>query len=207
MEAYHYSAKFYDPLISSLIRPIRKRIVSIVKHYRYERILDVCCGTGDQLRLLAQEGFRGEGIDLSESMLAVAKKSAGAFTCVQGDAAQMPFETESYDLTMIAFALHEKEGETARGILSEILRVTKEGGDVLIVDYAPSEETSPLYRRLITFIEWIAGGEHYRNFKSYTQNGGLQGLLEGLPLREKKRYVFAGGGVVLLLLEKGGDHS
>lgn len=202
MEEYQYSAKFYDPILFPFIRPIRNKVIALVKQYQYKSILDVCCGTGDQLKLLKQHGFDGEGIDLSDAMLSVAGKGEHKADCIRQDATQMHYENEKFDLVMTAFSLHEKSHASSRKIVEEMVRVTSEGGDILIVDYELSEKTSTLSKILIYFIEWVAGGEHYRNFRSYIKKGGLPELLSGITLTEVERHYFGQYGIVLLLLRK-----
>ena len=202
MQEYQYSAKVYDPILSPFIRPIRNRVTALVKKYKYRSILDVCCGTGDQLKLLKEQGFEGEGIDLSDAMLRVAAKGEHTVNCIQQDATQMHYDDLKFDLVMTAFSLHEKSHNSARKIVEEMVRVTSEGGDILIVDYELSDKTSKLSKALIYFIEWVAGGDHYRNFKSYIKKGGLPELLSGITLTEVKRYYFAKHGIVLILYRK-----
>ena len=202
MEEYQYTAKVYDPILFPFIRPIRNKVIALVKQYQYKLILDVCCGTGDQLKLLKQHGFNGEGIDLSDAMLSVAGKGEHKADCIRQDATQMQYENTRFDLVMTAFSLHEKSHVSARKIVEEMVRVTAEGGDILIVDYELSEKTSALSQMLIYFIEWVAGGEHYRNFKSYIEKGGLPELLSGITLTEVERHYFSQYGIVLLLLRK-----
>ncbi len=202
MEEYEYSAKFYDSILFPFIRPIRNKVVTLAKQYQYKSILDVCCGTGDQLKLLKQHGFDGEGIDLSDAMLSVAGKGEHKADCIRQDATQMHYENVKFDLVMTAFSLHEKNHASARKIVEEMVRVTSEGGDILIVDYELSEKTSILSKILIYFIEWVAGGEHYRNFRSYIKKGGLPELLSGIKLKEVQRHYFGQYGIVLLLLRR-----
>ncbi len=202
MQEYQYSAKFYDPLLAPFIRPIRHRIITLIKHYRYKSILDVCCGTGDQLKLLKEHGFDAEGIDISDAMLSVAKRGKHKADCKNQDATDMDYKDTKFDLTMTAFALHEKSHISARKIVKEMLRVTSETGDILIVDYELSDKTSTLSKKLIYLIEWIAGGEHYQNFKDYIGKGGLPALLSNTSLTEVKRYYFGQHGIVLVLLRK-----
>ncbi len=202
MEEYRYTAKIYDRLLGPFINPIRRRVLALVKKYQYRSILDVCCGTGDQLKLLGQHGFNAEGIDLSDAMLEVAQQGDHKATCIKQDATKMHYGDEKFDLAMTAFALHEKEHDSARKIVEEMVRVTKEGGDILIVDYELSEKTSHFSKWMIYFIEWIAGGDHYRNFKSYIKNDGLPDLLSGIELREVERYYFGQHGIVLVLYRK-----
>ena len=92
MKEYQYSAKFYDPLLFPFIRPIRNKVIALVKRYNYKSILDVCCGTGDQLKLLKQHGFESEGIDLSDAMLSVAGKGEHKADCMHQDATHMHYE-------------------------------------------------------------------------------------------------------------------
>ena len=202
MKEYEYSAKFFYTLFFHFISPIRNKVIALVKQYRYVSILDVCCGTGDQLKLLKQHGFDGEGIDLSDAMLNVADKGEHKANCIHHDATQMHYENAKFDLVMTAFSLHEKSHTSAHKIVEEMVRVTSEGGDILIVDYELSEKTSALSKILIYFIEWLAGGEHYRNFKSYVNKGGLPELLSGITLTEVERHYFGQYGIVLLLLRR-----
>ena len=202
MEEYQYSARFYDRLLFPFIQPIRNRVLKIIQRYQYETILDVCCGTGDQLKLLKAHGLDGEGVDISDAMLNIASKGEFKANCTHQDASKMDYKDENFSLVMTAFALHEKEHDTARKIVEEMVRVTVKGGDVLIVDYELGEKTSILSKMSIYFIEWLAGGEHYRNFKSYIKKGGLPELLSGITLREVKRYYFGQHGIVLLLLRR-----
>ncbi len=199
MQEYHYSARFYDTILSPFITPIRRRVISLVQKYRYRAILDVCCGTGDQLKLLKKHGFDAEGVDISDAMLSVARKGEHSAHCIHEDATEMHYGDAKFDLVMTAFALHEKDHTTARKIVEEMYRVTAEGGSMLIVDYEISEKTSSFAKALITLIEWFAGGEHYQNFKAYKQKGGLPTLLTGIPVTEIERHYFARHGVVLVL--------
>jgi len=202
MEEYRYAAKIYDPLLFPFIRPIRNKVIELVKQYRYRSILDVCCGTGDQLKLLKQHGFDGEGIDISEAMLSVARNGKVKADCKYQDATQMHYRETKFGLVMTAFSLHEKPHAAARRIAKEMVRVTADGGDILIVDYELSEKTSTLSKKLIYFIEWIAGGEHYQNFKAYIDQGGLPALLSGITLTEVQRHYFGQNGIVLILFRK-----
>jgi len=202
MEEYKYSAKIYDRLLAPFIGPIRKQVLALVKKYQYSSILDVCCGTGDQLKLLKAHGFEGEGVDLSDAMLEVSQKGEHRADCRKQDATEMSHADARFDLVMTAFALHEKEHETARKIVEEMVRVTKEGGDMLIVDYELSPQTALFSTWMIYFIEWLAGGEHYRNFRAYIAKGGLPALLPDLELTERERYYFGQHGIVLILYRK-----
>jgi ubiquinone/menaquinone biosynthesis C-methylase UbiE len=62
-------------------------------------MLDLCCGTGQLARFFLERGFTVTGLDLSEPMLAMARKNAGdyltlgAATFVQADASHFILRT------------------------------------------------------------------------------------------------------------------
>ncbi len=205
MKEYEYSAKFYDKLLFPFMRPIRNKIITIIKEYHFASILDVCCGTGDQLKLLKKHGFNGEGIDISDAMLSVAREGMYDADCRHQDATQMHYRDAKFDLVMTAFSLHEKSHTSAHKIIEEMFRVTAKNGYILIVDYELSKETSILSKALIYFIEWIAGSEHYKNFKLYNKKSGLSELLSGIALREVQREYFGMHGIVLVLYHKNAE--
>jgi len=64
------------------------------------------------------------------------------------------------------------------------------------------KKTSFISKWLIYSIERIAGKEHYRNFKSYINLGGLDGLLKDIKFDTIEKHYFGNGGVVLVLLRK-----
>ena len=63
MENEYKSAKYYDKFLHLFVWRIRKKILEIVIRNKYKTILDVCCGTGNQLKLLKKHGIVGIGVD------------------------------------------------------------------------------------------------------------------------------------------------
>ncbi len=66
------------------------------------RILDVGAGPGFISIILAEAGYQVTAIDFSEEMIKEAKKNAGVLsskvTYVQGDAMELPFDNDSFDV-------------------------------------------------------------------------------------------------------------
>ena len=96
------------------------------------RVLDVGCGTGDFLRLLAPLVAPGSaiGIDLSETMIAEAQRRAGGgstnVSFQVGNALDLPYESGSIDrLTATQVLLHIPDTAAA---LAEMSRVLAPGG-------------------------------------------------------------------------------
>ncbi|MFW6207880.1 MAG: class I SAM-dependent methyltransferase [Spirochaetota bacterium] len=181
-------APVYDLLLYPFVHKLRQKLLAICVEKDYDSILDVCCGTGRQLKMLRRHGFNVRGVDLSEEMLRVSQKGPYAPDCLNEDAARMSFEADSFHAAMTTFALHEKPAETARAILKEMIRVVRPGGHLILTDFHFTEQSSRFSKAVIKAIEWTAGGEHYRNFKEFIRIGGLTSLVDDLPvdLLEKK---------------------
>jgi demethylmenaquinone methyltransferase/2-methoxy-6-polyprenyl-1,4-benzoquinol methylase len=106
--------------------------------------LDLCCGTGDVAFALARSGMDVVGLDFSEPMLEVAEQRvrtatnvSGTALCtirlLRGDAQQIPFPDESFDLVTISYGLRNLASlETG---LREMRRVLKPGGCAIILDF------------------------------------------------------------------------
>ncbi len=104
--------------------------------------LDIGTGTGRLLQVLGPMVRRGEGIDSSREMLAIARsqlEEAGLRHCGvrQGDMYQLPFAEAAFDLVTINQVLHFAEAPAL--VVSEAARVLKPGGRLLIVDFAPHQ--------------------------------------------------------------------
>jgi len=108
--------------------------------------LDVCCGTGDVAFALGGNGLAVAGLDFSHEMLAVARRRMACMPrangelsveFVRGDAQNLPFTDESFDVVTISYGLRNlAEIETG---LREMWRVTRRGGRVLVLDFGKPE--------------------------------------------------------------------
>jgi ubiquinone/menaquinone biosynthesis C-methylase UbiE len=159
-------APFYD-LATGILCRVRRRAVDFAKLRRHSMILDVATGTGEQALAFCRDGHEVTGIDLSEAMLEVAdrkrrKKGSGNVTFHVSDATSLPFADESFDLSCIAFALHDMPPAVRRKALKEMIRVTRSNGRILIVDYALPR--GKLARFLVYHFISLYEGKYYEGF-------------------------------------------
>jgi len=91
-----------------------------------DRVLDVCCGTGDLALASSEAGAHVVGLDFSEKMLARARNKSDAVDWVRGDATAMPFADGEFDAVTVGFGIRNLE-DLERG-LAEIARVLRAGG-------------------------------------------------------------------------------
>lgn len=101
------------------------------------KVLDVGCGTGSSLNLFLRCGFsRLFGVDILADRIAAASAMyrSIAFNCA--DARRLPYDSQSFDVvtesTMFVQLTDEK---LAADIAAEMLRVTKPGGRIILIDW------------------------------------------------------------------------
>jgi demethylmenaquinone methyltransferase/2-methoxy-6-polyprenyl-1,4-benzoquinol methylase len=202
MNDYQFIAPFYDFLLGPFMRSIRRDVLRTVLELQPENVLDVACGTGEQLRLLTENRIDAVGVDMSEAMLKICRKTNPAADCLLQDATEMAFQNERFALAMISFALHETGWETAADILEEIHRVLKPCGHLLVVDYSDFQVTPFYVKQVIRMIEFLAGRRHFRNFRTYHLEGGLATLISENRFRLVDSTYRASHSIVIRLFQR-----
>jgi demethylmenaquinone methyltransferase/2-methoxy-6-polyprenyl-1,4-benzoquinol methylase len=176
----------YD-LINSVItwgldRRWRKKAAEECLKHKPQKMLDLCCGTGDLAVTLCRLGKRGVrvlGIDYSPPMLVLARQKAlsrGGNSCasfIQGDASCLPFPDASFDSVGISFAFRNLtyKNPLAGKHLTEVRRVLTAGGRYVIVETSQPESgliRGIFHRYLRWFVRnagfWISGNKGAYNY-------------------------------------------
>ena len=198
-----FIAKIYDPIFYLALKPIRIAVMNELLKYKEKIILDLCCGTGNQIKLLSKHGFRNLScLDISDSMLEIAKRGNSSIKIYKEDATNTNFDDVSFDVVILSFAIHEKDRNTQQALMNEAYRIIKKDGFMLVVDYVFDNKTTKFGKILIRLIERIAGGEHDRNFKNYIQNKGLSSLIEKDQFKLVKCNRISSGAVTISIYQK-----
>lgn len=126
-----------------------------------DRVLDCACGTGDLTRAFADAGAKAvTGLDFTPEMLDIARSrrlspqesTAENISYVQGDAQNLPFDDESFDIVSIAFGIRNVARPPQA--LAEFRRVLRPGGRLIILEFgrprlAPIRFLNNIYTRHI----------------------------------------------------------
>ncbi len=166
----------YRWLIDPLIHPLRPRIVRLCGNLEVNNVLDIASGTGAQCRALGRAGLMATGLDLSEEMIAHARRRGGRHVhYIRGSALDLPFADDSFDVCTLVLALHEHPEAERTRMLAEAMRVASRY--LIIADYERPRRPwlNPPWQ-LIRLIEASAGSGHHTGFRDFAARRGLAGL-------------------------------
>ncbi len=144
-EMFNNISKKYDFLNHFLSLGIdkiwRRKAVSKLKEIEPKKLLDIATGTGDfAIALLKLKPTEVIGIDISAGMLEVGRKKMidkkldSIIHLQLGDSEDLPFEDNYFDGLTVGFGVRNFE-HLEKG-LSEMLRVIRKGGKVVILEFS-----------------------------------------------------------------------
>ena len=132
-----------------LHRSWKRQLVHLARITPGTRALDLCCGTGDITFALARQGADAIGLDFSPQMLEVAEDRSKKLEArnraetpqstirnpqfLQGDAQQLPFAENSFDVVTIGYGLRNLTSWECG--VDEMFRVARPGGRLIVLDF------------------------------------------------------------------------
>lgn len=161
------------------------------------KTLEVGCGSARLSCFLASKGYKTTCLDYSESALRVAKKNykisniAGNF--VIGDAKQLPFENDTFDIVFSTGLLeHFKEPQI---VIDEMVRVLKPNG-IFYSDIVPKKFSTFRSPVIITksLIDFLRKDENETFYEKKLNSKDIQKMLNSADL---KYITVFGAGVFL----------
>ncbi len=148
---YDHVAHEYDQVFAQhVVRHYLDKRLGIVRSLlRGGRVLDVGAGTGALAAHVASAGYEVVAVDVSPGMLekAAARGLAGAFASFS---TALPFADNSFDLALTVATLHHLETPVRVAFtISEMGRVVRSGGHVLLWDHNPLNPYWPILMKRV----------------------------------------------------------
>jgi demethylmenaquinone methyltransferase/2-methoxy-6-polyprenyl-1,4-benzoquinol methylase len=206
-------ARVYDLMNSVMTAGMhhrwRERAVDLAEVGPGDRALDVATGTGDLAMALERRvGPAGEviGSDFSDQMLELARQKSASVKFEWGNALELPYEDHSFDAVTAGFGARNFS-DLAAG-LSEMARVTRSGGRVVVLEIT-TPERPPLswffriwFDRMVPMLGRIAGDPDAYSYlptsvRRFPGPRELAGRLAAAGL-EDIRWVLTAGGIIAI---------
>ena len=205
-DPYRKTARLYDTLVEPPNAALRKIALKMCPPREGMKVLEVGCGTGANLQLYQNSGCEAFGIDLSPSMLEVARSKLGdRADLLVADATEMPYADDSFDLVIAFLTLHEMPTAARDDVLAEMVRVVNRDGRLLLIDYRSGPIRFPkgwLFKALIVSMELAAGREHHSNYRDFLARDGLQALISSHRLSVETDKVVSAGNMHIYVAHK-----
>jgi demethylmenaquinone methyltransferase/2-methoxy-6-polyprenyl-1,4-benzoquinol methylase len=192
---------------AGLHRYWKSKAIGLARPEPGDRALDVCCGTGDLTLALARRQAKVVGLDFSPLMLEFAQAKASKaglevqFVC--GDAQQVPFPDNSFEIVSVGYGLRNLARWEAG--LGEMARVARSGGRVVVLDFGKPQSAvwRALYfaylRLLVPWLGRIFCGNApayayiLESLRHYPAQRGVAEQMRELGLTEIRSLEFMGG--------------
>lgn len=190
----------------------RKKAIRICDIKEKDKVLDLCCGTGQMIDYICREVGKDvevTGLDFTEEMINVGYRrlnfTAGdcRYKLIRGDVQQLPFEDTSFDCITIAFGL--RNVPDIKKALSEMYRVLTPGGRLVCLELSNPEVQvfkqiyAVYFNCLLPLIGYIGTGDRKAYFylrdsvKRFMSKGELKLAFEDAGFEETGFLPLTGG--------------
>lgn len=137
----------YDRIANHLM-PEAEDFIARLQLRPAECVLDVACGTGNLALPAAQSGATVTGLDIAPNLLEMAAARASAaglkIQFDEGDAEQLPYEDEAFDVVVTMFGAMFAPNPDR--VASELIRVCRSGGRLAMANWTPEGFVGDFFR-------------------------------------------------------------
>ncbi len=192
-----YDGKLYSMFIDPSTEDTRKIISSLIE--KNSKVIDIGFGTGSLAFYLSKKCKYVLGIELSKRMVNYAdslklENNVSNVLFLHGNAEKVSELTnERFDYAIFSLSLHEMESDTRIKALEEIKKITD---DIIVYDYLVKRNFS-FQGVLNMIVEFLAGKDHFDNYRTFLKEGGIYGLLENNGFKVEKSIIDKGAFVAV----------
>jgi phosphatidylethanolamine/phosphatidyl-N-methylethanolamine N-methyltransferase len=159
IETYGRYARIYDSIFGKVLEPGRHEALKRMQVHRGQKVLEIGVGTGLSLPSYPT-GVSVTGIDICPQMLAKARARVerlrlSGVQLRRMDAASLDFPKATFDISVAMYVV--SVAADPLGVISEMLRVTRPGGSVYVVNHFSGRHTwmEKLERIASPFAHWL----------------------------------------------------
>src|SRR5215211_7871921 len=205
---YDLEVWFFDTfLLRGKLRELRQRTANLARIQPGEKVLDVGCGTGTlAIEVQQRVGATGRvfGVDPGTKQIARARSKAARrnlpIEFQIGVIEHLAFPDQTFDMVLCTLMMHHLPDDLKRQGLSEIARVLKPGGRLVIADFERPKERQDRPAR-------FGGGESgIQDLPSLIMDAGFSQVETEklqLPRLSARLHPLSGPGVVFVRAYKG----
>jgi SAM-dependent methyltransferase len=196
----------YLGLIEPFLLRAKRRVRTLVEQLEPGSMIEVGCGACTQAVALAKLGISVTAVDISDRMFPVfTRRLPDTLRYFRADGTALPFPDACFDLGLASLTLHEMAPESRVPVLTEMARVVKSGGTLLILDFDfEAGQPLDLAAYIIRFIERMGGRDHHRHFRDFVRRGGVPALALRMGFAVARRHPILGdrGGIFELSMRR-----
>lgn len=177
-----YDGWFYDKVIA----PNQDRLFSEIKKIieTNSSVIDVGCGTGRFSFSVVDKVAKVVGIDLSKKNIdkanqTLTKNTNSKITFYHTNISDLISKNLHFDYAVMTYVIHEVNPEDRITLLKEMAQIADK---IIIGDYLVPVNKG-FWSTLNEVVEFLAGKEHYCNFKNFVADNGLYRLIDKTELK------------------------
>lgn len=144
-EFFNQKAKLWDKNIKKEEIKNLKRIISYIRLKKYERVLDVGCGTAIAYPYLSKKFKTYVGIDISQEMIKIARKKFPNAFFINDDFEKYDFK-EKFDLVFIFNTFPHLENQKLS--LLKTRRILNKDGKIIIAHSLPLKKVNQIHKKI-----------------------------------------------------------